>query len=256
MKRNTNILLKTTSLVLAFVLLLGAGIMSLTFSHSGVKPNDSNFLTPDLAVKAPTSQELLQKKFNAYNTVTEENGKSVVTIFSEEQIKDFNDRRNNGEWFSLSAEEALFLVNDTKILFEKYDIIRIRSIEGTVATYFSENNTSQNYTDALFDRITVFNPNLAYTIENIKIVAFDVDSNANEVSLRVLSETIGSVFTYAPTSNFDYYYSSLNSFSTIKNCSVLVFYYDSIWYKNGIYYLQNVANANVYNLESYRINLE
>ena len=63
--------------MLAFMLLLGGGITSLSFSHSGTKPNDNNFLTPDLAITAPTSQELLQKKLGVYNTVTEENGKSA-----------------------------------------------------------------------------------------------------------------------------------------------------------------------------------
>ena len=118
------------------MLLLGVGIMSLSFSHTGVKPNDSNFLTPDLAITAPTSQELLQKKFNAYNTVTEENGKSVVTIFSEEQIKDFKDRRNNGEWFWLSSEEMLFIINNTVELFKTYDIVYIRDLDGNLNKYY------------------------------------------------------------------------------------------------------------------------
>lgn len=163
MKRNTKILIKTIALVLAFMLLLGVGIMSLSFSHSGVKPNGSNFLTPDLAITAPTSQELLQKKFNAYNTVTEENGKSVLTIFSEEQIKDFNDRRDNGEWFLLSSEEMLFLINNTVELFKTYDIVYIRDLDGNLNKYYglsffsseeyyaSFNGFDLGVTDASFD---------------------------------------------------------------------------------------------------------
>ena len=163
MKRNTKILIKTMSLVLAFVLLLGVGIMSLSFSHSGVKPNDDNFLTPDLAVKAPTSQELLQKKFNAYNTVTEENGKSVVTIFSEEQIADIRTRRENGEWLWLSSEEMLFLINNTVELFETHDIVYIRDLDGNLNKYYglsffsseeyynSFNGFDLGVTDASFD---------------------------------------------------------------------------------------------------------
>lgn len=137
MKKSMGIFIKTSALVAAFMLLLGGGIMSLSFSHSGTKPNDSNFLTPDLAINAPTSQELLQKKFGVYNTVTEENGKSVVTIFSEEQIKAFNDRRNKGEWFWISSEEMLFLIEDTVRMFETYDAVCIRDLEGSVRRFES-----------------------------------------------------------------------------------------------------------------------
>ena len=254
MKRNTNILLKTTALVLAFMFLLGVGIMSLSFSHSGVKPNDSNFLTPDLAVKAPTSQELLQKKFNAYNTVTEENGKSIVTIFSEEQIKDFNNRRNNGEWFSLSAEEALFLISDTKRLFENYDIIRIRNIDGTIKTYLENDGASQNSTEAIYDRITVFNPNITYSIENTKFVAVDMYSNTDTILLETLFENIYAAFTYAPTATTalnDCYY-SLQQHPV--DCGVFVLYNDSLWYDNGIYFFPNIKNIDIDNMPSYKIN--
>ena len=253
MKRNTNILLKTTALVLAFVLLLGVGIMSLSFSHSGVKPNNDNFLTPDLAVKAPTSQELLQKKFNAYNTVTEENGKSIVTIFSEEQIKDFNDRRNSGEWFSLSAEEAIFIISDTEQLFEKYDEIRIRNIDGTIKTYLAKDDALQNRTETIYDRITVFNPNLKYNIENTKFVAIDIHSNTDAIFLEALFQNIYAAFTYPPTAT-----TALNNCQNSLqhhpiDCGVLMFYNDSLWYNNGIYFFPNIRNIDINNIHSYRI---
>lgn len=156
MKRNTVIIIKTTSLVLAFMLLLGVGIMSLSFSHSGVKPNDSNFLPPDLAVKAPTSQELLQKKFNAYNTVTEEDGKRVVTIFSEEQIADIRTRRENGEWFWLSSEEMLYLINDTVKLFEEYDVVRVYDLDKQERIYGRADFQSATY-EVIQERVRVLN---------------------------------------------------------------------------------------------------
>ena len=155
MKRNTSILIKTTVLVLAFMLLLGGGITSLSFSHSGTKPNDNNFLTPDLAITAPTSQELLQKKFGVYNTVTEENGKSLVTIFSEEQIKDILTRREKGEWFWLSSEEMLFLIEDTVRMFETYDAVCIRDLEGNVRR-FESTDTDGRYRVTL-ERVKVLN---------------------------------------------------------------------------------------------------
>lgn len=154
MKRNTVILIKTTSLVLAFMLLLGVGIMSLSFSHTGTKPNDG-FLTPEHAVAAPTAQELLHKKFDAYNTVTEENGKSVVTIFSEEQIKDILTRREKGEWFWLSSEEMLYLIEDTVRMFETYDAVCIRDLEGNVRR-FESTDTGGGYR-VILERVKVLN---------------------------------------------------------------------------------------------------
>lgn len=136
MKRNINIFCNTSLLVIAFVLLLCLSILSLSHLYGGIESNDSTFLTPETAVAAPTAQDLLQKKFDAYNTVTEKNGKKIVTIYSEEQISDFNTRRHNGEWFWLSSEETLFLINDTIKLFETYDEVYIRMLDGTVKKYY------------------------------------------------------------------------------------------------------------------------
>lgn len=137
--KSTGILVKTSALILGFTLVLGVGILSLSFSHGGARRNEDTFLTPEHAVAPPTAQELLQKKFEVYNTVTEEDGKSVVTIFSEEQITDIRTRRENGEWFWLSSEEMLYLINDTVNLFETYDVVRVRDLEGVERVYDRSN---------------------------------------------------------------------------------------------------------------------
>ena len=137
--KSTGILVKTSALILGFTLVLGVGILSLSFSHGGARRNEDTFLTPEHAVAPPTAQELLQKKFEVYNTVTEEDGKSVVTIFSEEQIADIRTRRENGEWFWLSSEEMLYLINDTVKLFETYDVVRVRDLEGVERVYDRSN---------------------------------------------------------------------------------------------------------------------
>ena len=129
--KSTGILVKTSALILGFTLVLGVGILSLSFSHGGALRNEDTFLTPEHAVAPPTAQELLQKKFDAYNSVTEENGKRVVTIFSEEQVADIRARREKGEWFWLSSEEMLFLINDTVKLFDTYDTVCVWSLDGT-----------------------------------------------------------------------------------------------------------------------------
>ena len=136
MRVGKHIFLGTAALVAGFVSLLCGSILLLSFLHGGSASNQGAFLMPEAAVAPPTAQELLQKKFEVYNTVTEEDGKSVVTIFSEEQIEDIRARRENGEWFWLSSEEMLYLINDTVKLFETYDIVYIRDLEGELKKYY------------------------------------------------------------------------------------------------------------------------
>lgn len=245
MKRNTNVLLKTTALVLAFVLLLGVGIMSLTFSHSGVKPNDSNFLTPDLAITAPTSQELLQRKYNAYNTVTEENGKSVITIFSEEQIADFDNRRNKGEWFWLSSEEMLFLINNTVELFKTYDIVYIRDLDGNLNKYYglsffsseeyyaSFNGFDLGVTDASFDLKKDIYETIFNRVEVLNSAVYDKD--AIPFALTDVDKTISNdeiVMLQGMENPWYYEWSKEN----------IVF---GVWYFNDetMYYCSNIQNT-------------
>lgn len=208
MKRNTSILFKTSALVLGFVLLLGVCILSLSFFHADVKPNDDHFLTPEHAVAAPTAQELLQKKFDAYNTVTEEDGKRVVTIFSEEQIADIRTRRENGEWFWLSSEEMLYLINDTVKLFEEYDAVYIRDLDGNLKKYYGLSFFSSDeyyasfggfdlgVTDASFDlkkdvyetifgRVEVLN-SAVYGQDAIPFAVTDIDRRIHDDEIKKL----------------------------------------------------------------------
>lgn len=154
--KSTGILVKTSALILGFTLVLGVGILSLSFSHGGARRNEDTFLTPEHAVAPPTAQELLQKKFEVYNTVTEEDGKSVVTIFSEEQITDIRTRRENGEWFWLSSEEMLYLINDTVKLFETYDVVKVRDLEGVERVFDRGDKKSLAY-DVILERVKVLN---------------------------------------------------------------------------------------------------
>ena len=154
--KSTGFLVKTSALILGFTLVLGIGILSLSFSHGGARRNEDTFLTPEHAVAPPTAQELLQKKFEVYNTVTEEDGKSVVTIFSEEQITDIRTRRENGEWFWLSSEEMLYLINDTVKLFEEHDVVKVRDLEGVERVYDRGDKKSLAY-DVILERVKVLN---------------------------------------------------------------------------------------------------
>ena len=174
--KSTGILVKTSALILGFTLVLGVGILSLSFSHGGARRNEDTFLTPEHAVAPPTAQELLQKKFEIYNTVTEEDGKSVVTIFSEEQVTDIRTRRENGEWFWLSSEEMLYLINDTVKLFETYDVVKVRDLEGNLKAFDCATSgiTKDNaLINAIFLRV---NPlNCAFAMNNTRVYSFYTD---------------------------------------------------------------------------------
>ena len=156
MRVGKHIFLGTAALVAGFVSLLCGSILLLSFLHGGSASNQGAFLMPDAAVAPPTAQELLQKKFEVYNTVTEEDGKSVVTIFSEEQIADIRTRRENGEWFWLSSEEMLYLINDTVKLFETYDVVKVRDLEGVERVYDRGDKKSLAY-DVILERVKVLN---------------------------------------------------------------------------------------------------
>ena len=176
MRVGKHIFLGTAALVAGFVSLLCGSILLLSFFHGGSASNQGAFLMPDAAVAPPTAQELLQKKFEIYNTVTEEDGKSVVTIFSEEQITDIRTRRENGEWFWLSGEEMLYLINDTVKLFETHDVVKVRDLEGKLKAFDCATSgiTKDNaLINAIFLRV---NPlNCAFAINNTRAYSFYTD---------------------------------------------------------------------------------
>ena len=179
MRVGKHIFLSTAALVAGFVSLLCGSILLLSFLHGGSASNQGAFLMPDAAVAPPTAQELLQKKFEVYNTVTEEDGKSVVTIFSEEQITDIRTRRENGEWFWLSSEEMLYLINDTVKLFETYDVVKVRDLEGNLKAFdcTASGSTKDNaLINVIFLRV---NPlNCAFTMDDAQAYAFYTDLKA------------------------------------------------------------------------------
>lgn len=139
MKRTVVLGLFSLVLIVAFAAALVVGILTVSMQSNASGGN----LAPNIpesmgtgTVDTPLTRRQLQKKYEKYNTVTEENGKTAVTIFSDEQIDDFNARRNNGEWFWLSTEEMLFLIEDTIRLFETYDLVYIRGLDGILHKYY------------------------------------------------------------------------------------------------------------------------
>lgn len=194
MKSYACFLIKSAGLILLFVFLLAASILSLSLSDGKTQPNDNTLLTPEAAVAAPTAQDLLKKKFDAYNTVTENDGKKTVSIYSEDQIADFRARRENGEWFWLSSEEMLFLIHDTVQMFETYDIVHVRSIDGTQSIFdcsLREKERECAITDVILLRIRALNSaEYAYGDESTRASSFfsDIRQPLSDAELKSLSE--------------------------------------------------------------------
>lgn len=84
---------------------------------------------------APVPQEQLAGKFGQYSYVSEVDGKKVVSIYTPEQVQDIVYRTAWGETFSLTAEDILFIIDDTVKLFSEYDVISVTGIDGETVSY-------------------------------------------------------------------------------------------------------------------------
>lgn len=122
----------------------------------------------------PVSQEQLAQKFADYTHVSEENGKKVVTLYTAEQIAAINARRAAGEIMLLNTTELLYLLDNTKRLFEEYDVIRVTDLDGTTYSYPGVSFYASEEFDAAFS-------NKIGTVSNE--VSYDLRSDAYEAML-------------------------------------------------------------------------
>jgi hypothetical protein len=121
MKFSKRLFFRSALSLLLAVCILAGGLMLMGMTETEDKAVDTDSYAPDVSdlipeeesiltdTTVPTPQEQLSGKFGQYLFTSEVDGKSVVNIYSAEQISDFVARRENGEWFSLSAEDMLFI---------------------------------------------------------------------------------------------------------------------------------------------------
>lgn len=137
MNRTTNIIIKTASLILVFVLVLSSCVVMLSFAEEGKAEPIDRFSSPDIqGTNAPVSRESLEKKFSKYNTETTENGKKIITVYDTETITDILHRKSLGAWLYLTTEEMLYLIENTVEMFKTYDIIRVYDKDGNLLSYY------------------------------------------------------------------------------------------------------------------------
>lgn len=167
----------------------------------------------------------IEGKFGEYTFVDEQDGKSIATIYSWEQLMDIQTRRANGEWFSLSSEDIKFLIEDTRMMFENYDVIKIRDIRGKVNTYngfsfyFSDEyyecfngfttdsndascNVKIDLLEAIYSRIEMLNSAAFDSQEGGKIILSDV-TTLSENEIAALQNSHAHVFLMGGSSDSD-----------------------------------------------------
>ena len=111
-------------LLLVALLTLGVCMYAIGENKDISKPYDmGSEITVTPPEDTPEAQKEMEKKFSVYNHVTEENGKKILTLFSEEQAEEQWTKRQSGENFRLTYDEILFLINDSARLYETYDEI-------------------------------------------------------------------------------------------------------------------------------------
>ena len=134
-------------------------------------------IMPPEASDTPVDGEQMEGEFGKYTFISEENGKTVAGIYKKEQIKEFSERKEKGEWYTLTYDEMCYLVEDTFKLFEEYDLVRITDINGELHTYYGLSFYSSDEYYACFNRLAS---------SHDPACSFDLDQDIRDVIFKRL----------------------------------------------------------------------
>lgn len=131
------------SLIVIFSLLLSICMYVLSVSVLDTKSISNDYFNPvKNIIGAPTAQIDMQKKFNAMNIKSEEDGKKTIILFSGEKLMQIdNDKSVESEKIlSLSTEEILFIIDDSIKIYNEYDKIVFFPYDYNIkSSYFPSN---------------------------------------------------------------------------------------------------------------------
>ena len=194
---------------------------SSTDSEDNCEPNTNDTSSEENSeseVSATNIGEQLDSMLGEYSFVSYENEKTIIQFYSEKQIQELQNKRDKGERYSLAKEELNFIVSNTISVFEEYDIIYIRDIDGNLHKYYGLSfYSSEDYynsfcgfnlgvTDATFDyrrdlfdvlfmRLSVLSSSVQNGFEPGGIVFSNTD-NLSEDTLKDLAEAFEQVYVY------------------------------------------------------------
>ncbi len=190
MNQTTNIIIKTASLILVFLLALSSCVVMLSFAEEGTAEPIDRFSAPDINnAGTPVSRENIEKKFAKYNTETVTDGRKIVTVYDTETINDISRRKSLGAWLYLTTEEMLYLIENTVEMFKTYDIIRVYDKDGNLLSYYGLSFYSSEEYLACFNGL---------------------DYGINDISFDMKTDIFNAVFARAAVLNSAVYEAYLN----------------------------------------------
>ncbi|MBO5111412.1 MAG: hypothetical protein J6D21_11945 [Clostridia bacterium] len=170
---------------------------------------------------APPAASDYAARFDPYTHIVVEDGRSTVTIYSEEQLAALAD----ADWLTLTNEEALYLLNDTMNLFANYDEVRIFDENGELQTYRGASfYTSEEYYNSFGlvsgeDDVTY---NLKQDVYNVMMTRllvlcsaaerFNISGNGNEAFVFLGREETKNIFLSGEMHGIHFYYSNPDRF--------------------------------------------
>lgn len=253
MKRTLTLGIITLLLILIFSAVLISSLLSVSVQNAGSK--NLTLEIPDSfatgTVDTPLTRRQLEKKYEKYNTVTQENGKTAVTVFAAEQIERFRNRGDAGEWFWLSTEEMLFLIEDTVRLFEEYDLVYIRTLDGTVCKYYGLSFYSSDayfasfggldlgVSDASFDMKQDLYETLAVRISVLNSACY---YNNNYRQLTVLTDLVRRP-TESERQMLEKQYNPWNDYNGISQTNPIRHFGAWVFYNETVYYTPVTRNT-------------
>ena len=145
----------TLTLITVSALLLTGSLALLAGPSEDETPLPEGSALPDVSEIATSGDEIAvpdegeKPAVNDQVLTKEEDGKTVVSFLSEEELNLLAERRENGEWLSLSAEEMAAMVKETVDLFYTCHTMEVGSLVDGVYTVKSYNGylyyTSDEY---------------------------------------------------------------------------------------------------------------
>ena len=178
--------------------------------------NENEFFPGIIDTTVPVPQEQLAGKFGQYSLASVYDGKNVVSIYTEEQIADIVARTEQGETFVLTAEDVLFIIDDTVKLFNEYDVVSVTGLDGVtvsypgVSFYSSEDykncfggfdygvndisfNIESDIWNVILTRVKVLNTAF-YEQFGVTTVYTDNDGSINEDNMWILAHSVRNYF--------------------------------------------------------------